>query len=224
MGCNNILLLYGIMVNMTGTGRPIHVLVLPAPLGYYAFLPQFLRKHESRTPVIADDRPPCYRRPLQNSGVSPGRSYLLRHSREACPVLLRYGDGNLKPFFQGIAALQPAFLDSCFRRALNNPRFGATTPVVTPVQTGGWIHISSATRDLEISQLVFCIPGTYVGYWYSRSEMSARSVFRGRVRRIRPMAFSTPPFCQGEWVSQRRSGCRGHGVGDALRTQCRYRR
>ncbi len=25
---------------------------------------------------------------------------------------------------------------------------------------------------------------------------------RGRVRRIRPMAFSTPPFCQGEWVSQ----------------------
>ena len=57
----------------------------------------------------------CFRKALQNSGVSPRRGCLLRHSREACPVL-RYGDGNLKPFFQGIAALQTAFLDSCFRR------------------------------------------------------------------------------------------------------------
>ena len=41
-------------------GCPIHVLVLPDSLGYYAFLPQFLRKHESRIPVIVDDRPPAF--------------------------------------------------------------------------------------------------------------------------------------------------------------------
>ena len=34
----------------------LHVLVLPTPLGYYAFSP-FLRKQESRTPVMEDDRP-----------------------------------------------------------------------------------------------------------------------------------------------------------------------
>ena len=37
--------------------------------------------------------------------------------------------------------------------------------IVIPAEAGMWIHISSATRDLEISQLVFCIPGTYVGYY-----------------------------------------------------------
>ncbi len=66
-------------------------------------------------PVPASSARICFRRRLNNSGVPPGRGYFLRHSREACPVL-RYGDGNLKPFFQGVAVLQTAFLDSCLRR------------------------------------------------------------------------------------------------------------
>ena len=36
------------------------------------------------------------------------------------------------------------------------------------------------------------------------SERPAKSVLRGKVRRKRPMAFSMPPFCQGEWVSQKK--------------------
>jgi hypothetical protein len=40
--------------------------------------------------------------------------------------------------------------------------------------------------------------------WASRV---ARSVLRGRKRRMRPMAFSMPPFCQGRGGRRRRSGC-----------------
>ena len=34
-------------------------------------------------------------------------------------------------------------------------------------------------------------------------SMSLRFVFLGRKRRICPIAFSIPPFCQGLWVSQK---------------------
>ena len=36
-----------------------------------------------------------------------------------------------------------------------------------------------------------------------RLERLARLVLRGNLRLRRPIAFSTPPFCQGEWKSQK---------------------
>ena len=140
MGCNNILLLYGIMVNRTGIGVSHTRVGIASSFGILRL-----------SSPISCDRPPCFRRPLQNSWEaifsvalprtpgSPGRGYLLRHSREACPVL-RYGDGNLKPFFQGIAALQPAFLDSCFRRALNNLASARPPPSSLPCRRESTPH------------------------------------------------------------------------------------
>jgi len=34
--------------------------------------------------------------------------------------------------------------------------------------------------------------------------MVAKSVFLGSPRRMRPMAFSMPPFCHGAWASQKK--------------------
>ena len=58
---------------------------------------------------------PCGRRPLNSFSLFLGVNDVLRHSREACPVL-RYGGGNPGRFIRGSAALQGASLDSCFRR------------------------------------------------------------------------------------------------------------